>query len=176
VGCSSCKQDIIRNCCGCGCSTCKPFEVPTRCRHCPPAPAIEPCGYRVLDDGTQVPVWNPSHPLIPRFREMYMTNTPESSCNNLTDGMIANYLRMTEPYFNTCRFAGDLYYQAIMLRTASLIEYDELIGLYRASLAASIATGSKSNMKFPKREETFYGQLLADLERQNPANLGGIFI
>jgi len=176
MGCSNCSQDVIKNCCGCGSSTCRPFAVSVRCRHCPPPPPIEPCGYRVLDDGTQIPVWNASHPLIPRFREMDRTNIPTSCGNELSDQMLANYLMMCEPYANTCRFPGDLYYQAIMLRAASLIEYDELLQLYRASLSAAIATGNKSNMKFPRRDETFYGQLLSDLERNHPVNLNNIFI
>jgi hypothetical protein len=150
--------------------------VPHKCRHCPPAPPIEPCGYRTLDDGTQIPVWNASHPLIPRFREFYMSNTPSSCNNDLTDKMLANYLTLSEPYYNTCRFPGDLYYQAIILKVASLIEYDELIALYRASLAAAIAVGNKNTMKFPTSKETFYGMVLQELERQNPANLNSIFV
>jgi hypothetical protein len=99
------------------------------------------------------------------------------SCNGeeLGDCQLANFLKQAEPYANTCRYPGDLYYQAIILRAAMMIEYQESLLLFRASKASAIATGSKP-LSFPKWEETFYGQLLNQFERQHPANLNDIFV
>lgn len=175
MSCNSCNNSIIDDVCGCGTSKCKPFSVPYSHETCPPAPPIPPCGYRLLEDGTKVGVWHPIHPLIPRMKEQYPVISGSCDNDGYEDINLGRYLKISETYANTCRYPGDVYYQALMLRAASLIEYDEALSLYKASKASMIASGSRP-LPLPRLTDTFYGQLLLDLERIYPANINSIFI
>jgi hypothetical protein len=109
------------------------------------------------------------------MREDYPIISQTCKGESLDDCELARLLKLSEPYGNTCRFPGDLYYQAIMLRCATMIEFEESIALYNASKSASIATGSRA-LPFPVYRQGFYGQLLLELERNHPTNLSDIFV
>jgi hypothetical protein len=153
--CSTCRQSIINDICGCGCGSCKPFATPTPSFHCdspPPAPA---CGTRIVD-GVEYPVYHSVHPLIPlvrnRYPELIQALGKCCNCEEAIDQELAKYLTAAETMTSTCGFPGQRYFEGVMLYAMARIELVAAVARQNSMEDAMIGKGRFVDLK-PKRLE-----------------------